>query len=45
MKKKKAAQRKSGRGKKGEGGKGMKPVRVSYDESLNDLIKEWFNKN
>jgi hypothetical protein len=38
VRRKKAAQRKVGRGKKGSGGKGKAPVRVSYKESLNEIF-------
>lgn len=39
VKRKKAAQRKAGRGEKGSGGKGQSPVRVSYSkESLNEIF-------
>lgn len=38
VKRKKSAQRKAGRGKKGTGGKGKSPVRVSYKESLKEIF-------
>ena len=38
VKRKKAAQRKAGRGEKGSGGKGKAPVRVSYKESLSEIF-------
>jgi len=38
VKRKKAAQRKAGRGEKGSGGKGKAPVRVSYKESLREIF-------
>lgn len=38
VKKKKSAQTKAGRGKKGGGGKGKSPVRVSYKESLSEIF-------
>ena len=38
VKRKKSAQNKAGRGKKGSGGKGKSPVRVSYKESLNEIF-------
>lgn len=38
VKRKKAAQRKAGRGEKGSGGKGKAPVRVSYKESLQEIF-------
>jgi len=34
VKRKKSAQNKAGRGKKGSGGKGKAPVKVSYKETL-----------
>jgi|TARA_S200002703_G_scaffold91696_1_gene79188 hypothetical protein len=44
VKRKKAAQRKAGRGKKGDGNKGMKPVRVSYDEYIDKISKKILEK-
>ena len=38
VKRKKSAQRAAGRGKKGSGGKGQSPVRVSYKESLCEIF-------
>lgn len=38
VKRKKAAQRKAGRGEKGSGGKGKAPVRVSYKEELCEIF-------
>ena len=38
VKRKKAAQRKAGRGEKGSGGKGQSPVRVSYKEALSEIF-------
>ncbi len=38
VKRKKSAQRKAGRGEKGDGGKGKAPVRVSYKESLQEIF-------
>jgi hypothetical protein len=38
VKRKKAAQRSAGRGKKGSGGKGQSPVRVSYKEELSEIF-------
>lgn len=38
VKRKRAAQRKVGRGEKGSGGKGKSPVRVSYKESLSEIF-------
>jgi hypothetical protein len=38
VKRKKAAQRAAGRGKKGSGGKGKSPVKVSYKEALREII-------
>jgi hypothetical protein len=38
VKRKKAAQRSSGRGKKGAGGKGKSPIRVSYKEVLSEIF-------
>lgn len=38
VKRKKSAQRKAGRGKKGTGGKGKAPVRVSYKEDLREVF-------
>lgn len=38
VKRKKSAQRSGGRGKKGSGGKGQKPIYVSYKESLNEIF-------
>ncbi len=38
VKRKKSAQNKAGRGKKGDGGKGKAPVRVSYKESLQEIF-------
>ncbi len=38
VRRKKAAQRKAGRGKKGSGGTGKAPVRVSYKESLCEVF-------
>ena len=38
VKRKKAAQRKAGRGEKGSGGKGKAPVRVSYKEVLCEIF-------
>jgi len=38
VKRKRAAQRKAGRGEKGSGGKGKAPVRVSYKEELCEIF-------
>ena len=38
VKRKKKAQRAAGRGKKGSGGKGKAPVRVSYKEQLSEIF-------
>jgi hypothetical protein len=38
VKRKKAAQNKAGRGKKGDGGKGKSPVKVSYKEELCEIF-------
>lgn len=38
VKRKKSAQRSAGRGKKGSGGKGKKPIYVSYKESLSEIF-------
>lgn len=38
VRRKKSAQRQAGRGKKGSGGKGKSPVRVSYKESLSEIF-------
>lgn len=38
VRKKKSAQSIGGRGKKGDGGKGKKPIYVSYKESLNEIF-------
>ena len=44
VKRKKSAQNKAGRGEKGSGGKGKAPVKVSYKESLQEIIRGLIEK-